>query len=257
MIRHGRESSYCVTQDFFGIGHNSSGMIIWKSAKNRGYQSKDRKDCKQHRNLVPGNNLVMLVRCTGGVFLTIHILPGLRRRLFTKLASDVNYMQTIRVFIDHVDSLSSVALEMENDHIAVQHGVLSFFELVPSLTLTYKVPLLVVVPDSTVVYRCFLSDSGMSVSRICGIVYHYKRAFHIFELEQQLQYEQLLQSQISQQNGTGDGPTTDIPVPQIPGYSRDYVGLFNSFVMDICNFLWRNKAFNKKDKNARGFLLEE
>ncbi|KAF9353974.1 hypothetical protein BGX34_011280 [Mortierella sp. NVP85] len=176
------------------------------------------------------------------------------RRLFTKLASDVDYMQTIRVFIDHVDSISSVALEMENDHIAVQHGILSFFELVPSLTLMYKVPMAVVIPDSTIVYRCFLSDSGMSVSRICGIVYHYKMAFHIFEDEQQLQFRQLVQSQL---DGIGDDQAAKIRIPEVPGYNRDYVILFNSFVMDICNFLWRTRAFNKTDKNARGFLVDD
>lgn len=179
------------------------------------------------------------------------------RRLFTKLASDIDYMQTIRAFIEHVDNISSVALEMENDHLAVQHGVLSFFDLVSSFAETYKLPLAVVVPDSTIVYRCFLSDSGMSVSRICGIVYQYKKAFQTFEMEQQLQYELLVQSQLSQQSDAGSGQTAAMPeAAQVPGYSRDYVVLFNSFVMDICNFLWRNRAFNKSDKNARGFLMD-
>ncbi|KAF9963863.1 hypothetical protein BGZ70_007145 [Mortierella alpina] len=185
------------------------------------------------------------------------------RRLFTKLAPNVDYMQTIRAFISHVDSISSVALEMEADHLAVQHGVLSFFDLISTLTGTYRLPLAVVIPDSTIVYRCFLSSSGMSVSRICGIVYQFKQAFEAFEQDQQLQYELLVQSQLSHREGAvGDGDDPEkqaaMPAPQeIPGYSREYVVLFNSFVMDICNFLWRNRAFNKSDKNARGFLMDQ
>ncbi|KAG0250868.1 hypothetical protein BG011_008026 [Mortierella polycephala] len=182
------------------------------------------------------------------------------RRLFSKLAPNVDYMQSIREFIKHVDRISGVALEMEQDHIAIQHGVLSFFDLVSTFTEAYKLPLAVIIPDSTTVYRCFLSDSGMAVSRICGVVYQYKQAFEAFEHEQQLQYELLVQSQLSNKDDAGDGPgkTPNLPPPiEVPGYSREYVVLFNSFVMDICNFLWRNRAFNKSDKNARGFLMDQ
>ncbi|KAF8975341.1 hypothetical protein BGZ46_009204 [Entomortierella lignicola] len=174
------------------------------------------------------------------------------RRLFSELAPNVDYMKSIRAFIRHVDNISSVALEIENNHIAVQHGVLSFFDLTSSLTGTYKLPLAVVIPDSFIVYRLFLSDSGMSVSRICGIIYQYKKAFEEFELEQQLQYDLLVQSQMSSQDGHEIPPAP----PETPGYSREYVILFNSFVMDICNFLWRYRAFNKVDKNAQGFLMD-
>ncbi|KAF9103995.1 hypothetical protein BGX27_010277 [Mortierella sp. AM989] len=179
------------------------------------------------------------------------------RRLFSELAPNVDYMKTIRAFIGHVDNISAVALEIEHDHIAVQHGVLSFFDLASTLTGSYNLPLAVVIPDSTIVYRCFLSDSGMSISRVCGIIYQYKQAFEAFEQEQQLQYDLLVQSQMSSQDMASNGqdaPPAPAPL-EVPGYSREYVILFNSFVMDICNFLWRNRAFNRTDKNAQGFLM--
>ncbi|ORZ09055.1 Mis6-domain-containing protein [Lobosporangium transversale] len=189
------------------------------------------------------------------------------RRLFSALAPNVDYMGTIRALIGHVDSISSVALEMEHDHIAVQHAVLSFFDFTSSLSGVYKVPLAVIFPHSTIVYRCFLSDSGMALSRICGIVYQYKQAFESFEKDQQLQYELLVQSQMStRKSDTGDDNPAGkqslqagaaLPAPfEVPGYNREYVVLFNSFVMDICNFLWRNRAFNKTDKNALGFSMD-
>jgi len=40
-------------------------------------------------------------------------------------------------------------------------------------------------------------------------------------------------------------------------YPRDYVNHFNGFLMDICNCLWRNRAFNKQDINALGCLLPD
>jgi centromere protein I len=41
----------------------------------------------------------------------------------------------------------------------------------------------------------------------------------------------------------------------IEPYHKDYVNHFNGFLMDICNCLWRSKAFNKSDTNALGCLL--
>ncbi|MCJ1483484.1 hypothetical protein MMC06_003651 [Schaereria dolodes] len=38
-------------------------------------------------------------------------------------------------------------------------------------------------------------------------------------------------------------------------YPRDYVNHFNGFLMDICNLLWRSRAFNTSDTNALGCLL--
>jgi centromere protein I len=38
-------------------------------------------------------------------------------------------------------------------------------------------------------------------------------------------------------------------------YPRDYVNAFNGFLMDICNLLWRSRAFNTTDTNALGCLL--
>jgi centromere protein I len=45
------------------------------------------------------------------------------------------------------------------------------------------------------------------------------------------------------------------PTPQVESYPKDYVNLFNGFLMDICNCVWRLRAFNKADTNALGCLL--
>jgi centromere protein I len=69
----------------------------------------------------------------------------------------------------------------------------------------------------------------MSLSRLCAILAKYKRAFEA-------------------------SMTTAAPGE---GYPRDYVNHFNGFLMDICNCLWRNRAFNKEDTNALGCLLPD
>ena len=41
----------------------------------------------------------------------------------------------------------------------------------------------------------------------------------------------------------------------IPKYPQNYINGFNGFLMDICNLLWRSRAFNSIDTNALGCLL--
>jgi len=38
-------------------------------------------------------------------------------------------------------------------------------------------------------------------------------------------------------------------------YPRTFVNAFNGYLMDVCNLLWRSRAFNTSDTNARGCLL--
>ncbi|KAF9973504.1 hypothetical protein BGZ73_003246 [Actinomortierella ambigua] len=188
--------------------------------------------------------------------------------LFTKLSENVDYMKTMQEFIMHVDRVATVAFEVDESNISVQHGVLSFLDLASTLPITFRVPMAVIIPDSTIVYRCFLADSGMAMSRICGIILQFKNAFESFENEQQNYQARLLEYELQQQQAQRDResaidqniplipPPSPPPLSDVPGYSRDYVTFFNSFVMDICNFLWRSRAFNKTDKNARGFQVD-
>lgn len=46
-----------------------------------------------------------------------------------------------------------------------------------------------------------------------------------------------------------------LPPAQFDGYPKEYVNNFNGFLMDICNCLWRSRAFNTTDSNAHGCLL--
>lgn len=85
----------------------------------------------------------------------------------------------------------------------------------------------IIMPFAPLVYRCFLSTNAMAVSRICGIVYQYKRAF--------------------EENEKRDDDWKS-------HQSEEYLDLFNSFVMDICNSLWLNTL---QDGDRFAFSLKQ
>ncbi|KAL4967363.1 Mis6 domain protein [Aspergillus stella-maris] len=49
--------------------------------------------------------------------------------------------------------------------------------------------------------------------------------------------------------------TLQAHTPTDPLYSQQLVGLFNGYIMDICNLVWRNRALNSEDPNAVGCLI--
>ena len=84
----------------------------------------------------------------------------------------------------------------------------------------------VLTPLSQTIYLLtFQSPALSTLSRLCSILATYKRTFEAAMAR----------------------PTHEYP--------RDYVNHFNGFLMDICNLLWRSRAFNTSDTNALGCLL--
>jgi centromere protein I len=111
-------------------------------------------------------------------------------------------------------------------------AVLHFYETTASLIsnpdLSAKIR--IVIPSSELVYTLFFAPSLSNISRLCAVLTIYKRAFE-----------------------TAMGPRTNSQ----HSYPKDYVNHFNGFLMDLCNCLWRSRAFNTSDMNALGCLLPE
>lgn len=149
--------------------------------------------------------------------------------LFQGLSLDVDYFQTMQYFIQHVDRLGAVGLAAESDSPVLQHAVFSFFELVSSISTHHDVPENII-PAAAFVYRSFFSLSGMAVSRICGIIYQYKRAFE-----------------------ENDQRSEDWMIR----HTKEYLDHFNTYVMDICNALWRNLALSRTGPNDMAFSMTE
>ncbi|KAJ5139341.1 uncharacterized protein N7515_004189 [Penicillium bovifimosum] len=86
-------------------------------------------------------------------------------------------------------------------------------------------------PYAPTVYTLAFTPSVAVISSLTSILAVYKSAF-----------EASLHSEVLQAQNA-------------PAYSTDLVGRFNGYVMDLCNALWRNRALNTEDPNARGCLV--
>ncbi|KAL9963537.1 hypothetical protein ACROYT_G027055 [Oculina patagonica] len=135
-------------------------------------------------------------------------------------------LKTIYDFIQFVDRVCVVALQVEEDHALLQHWVLNFFELVSTSHQQFSLPF-VLIPSSGIIYRMLFSNNSMAVSRLCQIIVNYKKEF-----------ESLKTSQAESQSA---------PLGFPDGFQS--IQRFNQYILDICDSLWRNKAFIDRNKS--------
>ncbi|SLM36890.1 Histone-fold [Lasallia pustulata] len=87
----------------------------------------------------------------------------------------------------------------------------------------------------TIYLLAFSNPSLSTLSRLCSILATYKSAFEVAMAAR-------------------PGPE-GTPRPPYHEYLHEHINTFNGFLMDICNLLWRSRAFNTSDPNALGCLL--
>ncbi|KAK1995855.1 Mis6-domain-containing protein [Colletotrichum falcatum] len=135
----------------------------------------------------------------------------------------------VSAYYDVMEHASTVALSLvqASPSIAVHGSVLDLYEqAAASMSDPTLQPLLRIAnPPAHLIYLLFFSHSLANVSRLCAVMATYKKGFETAMSRRQ--------------------PTI---------YAPSYVNHFNGFLMDICNCLWRGKAFNDGDKNALGCL---
>ena len=134
--------------------------------------------------------------------------------------------------MDHASTLALAIIQISRT-VSTCSTVLDFYETTTSLIsnpdLAAKVR--IKIPPAELVYTLFFTPSLSTVSRLCGVLALYKRAFELAMAPK---------ANAEQQS-----------------YPKDYVNHFNGFLMDLCNCLWRSRAFNASDINALGCLLPE
>ncbi|KAI4599779.1 hypothetical protein KJ359_001515 [Pestalotiopsis sp. 9143b] len=146
------------------------------------------------------------------------------------LANEGNktYGPAISHLVRHVNKLC-LTLVQTSPSASTHSKILDFYELtgymVSATRLRQRVR--IDIPSSALVYLLHFSPSSVAVSRLCGVLSHYKEGF---------------------QAAMATSRTA---------YPAAYVNGFNGFLMDICNCLWRSKAFNNTDANAHGCLVPE
>ncbi|KAI8049532.1 Mis6-domain-containing protein [Syncephalis plumigaleata] len=70
-------------------------------------------------------------------------------------------------------SSSSESLVVEEDHIGIQHAVLSFYETMASFPSSYRIPILVCMPYLAI-YRCIFTTHIVSLSRVLILLVSYR-----------------------------------------------------------------------------------
>jgi len=135
-------------------------------------------------------------------------------------------LKTVYDFIQFVDRICVVALQVEEDHALLQHWVLNFFELVSTSHQKFSLPF-VQIPSSGIIYRMLFSNNSMAVARLCQIIVNYKKEFESLK--------------------TSQGQLQSPPLAFPDGFQS--IQRFNQYILDICDSLWRNKAFIDRDKS--------
>ncbi|KAH6892114.1 Mis6-domain-containing protein [Thelonectria olida] len=143
---------------------------------------------------------------------------------------------TISSLGDHVDSLT-LTLAQTSPTITAWSAILEFHEQKVRLVShdLLKNYIRIGLPPPSLVYILLFSNSLAIVSRLCDMLAHYRKGFDI-----------AMQTK-ARHDGSNRVDTAT--------YSRTYVNLYNGFLMDICNFFWRGRAFTTTDTNSLGCMV--
>lgn len=107
-----------------------------------------------------------------------------------------------------------------------------FVRLVTDETLRHYIR--IELPPASLIYTLFFSNCLSTTSRLCYVLACYKRGF-----------------EAAMATRTQSSSTFRVDALT---YDRTYVNLYNGFLMDICNCLWRSRAFSVAETNAHGCL---
>ncbi|GJN75235.1 Mis6 domain-containing protein [Purpureocillium lilacinum] len=136
--------------------------------------------------------------------------------------------------------------------VAIESAILTFYEQTTPLVThpTLRQYVRIQLPPSTLVYDLFFSASLASVSRLCRILAAYKRGFETAMTTRPAGRRD--SSARDSLGGPGGGAARLIDASTYP---KTYVNGYNGFLMDMCNCLWRARAFGLADANSRGCLV--
>ncbi|KAM0158582.1 hypothetical protein ACHAPG_003999 [Botrytis cinerea] len=155
--------------------------------------------------------------------------------LLSEISPSTNYGIDIAALVNHANQLA-VAILQQSSSVSTHSNILDFYEanafLISHPAITSKVR--IAIPPPQLVYTLFFSSNLSIISRICNILALYKRSLEM-----------------------ATASRTGSTVLGNQSYPKEYVNRFNGFLMDICNCLWRSRAFLTEDVNALGCLLPE
>jgi centromere protein I len=154
--------------------------------------------------------------------------------ILSQLQPPVDASSAITSLIAHANNLA-LTIVQTSLHVNTLSKVLEFYEATASLISqpTLRSTIRISIPPTELVYTLQFTDSLSTTSRLCAVLALYKRAFEIAMSPKPI----------------------DSSVAHQQSYSKEYVNHFNGFLMDVCNCLWRSRAFNTSDPNALACLV--
>lgn len=139
---------------------------------------------------------------------------------------------TVPHLIDYVNQLA-LTLTQTSPTVKTYLAILDFYEAAANLYSRTKLLqyIEITIPPPLLVYLVYFSPSLAAVSRLCGILASYKRA-----------WQTVMSSAVAR---------------HLTRRERDQINVFNGFLMDLCNCMWRGRAFSKTDLNAQGCRIPQ
>ncbi|KAI2473805.1 Mis6-domain-containing protein [Annulohypoxylon bovei var. microspora] len=133
---------------------------------------------------------------------------------------------TVANLVIHVNDLC-LTLVQTSPTASTHSKVLDFYEQTSVLASDPKLLLhtRIMIPPSPLIYILHFSFAPNTLARLCSILSKYKTGF-----------QKAMATSRSE-------------------YTSEYINEFNGFLMDICNCIWRSRAFNNSDVNAHGCLI--
>lgn len=139
---------------------------------------------------------------------------------------------SISLLITHVNTLT-LALIQSSPTLVTTSAILTFYETFVQLVTTdiLKPYISIELPPAPLIYALFFSGHVTDMSRLCDTLACYKKGFN--------------DAVASRQSG------------EQPSYrrTREQVAAYNAVLMDICNALWRKRAFSDAEANEHGCLV--
>lgn len=139
-----------------------------------------------------------------------------------------------------VDHAHDLALTLTQTHptLMAHLTIISFLEANAALLSDERLRqnIRISIPPATLIYTLFFSSSLAVLSRLCTILSSYKQGF-----------QAAMAVKVSKRPGA--------PAVNSSTYDAEYVNRFNGFLMDICNCVWRMRAFTDSDPNAAACLV--
>jgi centromere protein I len=133
--------------------------------------------------------------------------------------------------INHGNTLALTTLQ-SSISVSTCSTVLTFYETIAHVIshTDLRATVRIIAPPSELVYTLYFTLSLSTLTRLCSILAVYKRAFEY----------------------ATSAKTANV---NMQPYPKEDINYFNGFLMDICNCIWRSRAFNASDANALGCLL--